>query len=307
MFVNGASTVASQALGGIKAEATGRTPLVLMKAGTGIPLFLVHGLGGLVSELLPLAQQFASPHPIYGFGASQADLGNLPRSIEELAKLYVGAVRQIQARGPYLIGGYSFGGVIALEMARRLVSLGEPVGLLVFLDSYTHPKSWPLAARLSVLWKRIRNQLSSAAERPVRATSAYYVLGMVNIVRNLRKYGRPLGPFGFRGSSIYSPDVRQIIEICEAMWLRYRPRFYPGRVTFLKASNGVRFPDNPAAIWSSIVRDLNVHVIAGEHLDLMGCNVGRVADRLAQCIKEALGPHSPAESNDCDEGRFRLI
>src|SRR5262249_22517297 len=152
-------TLASVAPAPTGAQPTEHGPLVLLKRGTGTPLFIVHGLGGVLSELSPLAQHLASQHPVYGYQALHADIETLPGSIEELARFYVRCMQQVQPRGPYLICGYSFGGVIALEMARNLLGLGEQVPLLLFLDSYTHPKSWPPMARLHVLGKRVRNRL----------------------------------------------------------------------------------------------------------------------------------------------------
>jgi acetoacetyl-CoA synthetase len=260
--------------------------LVLLKPGTGDPLFIVHGLGGMVSELMPLGSHMSSLRPVYGFQARHLDIA--PGSIEQMASSYLRNIREVQPHGPYLLTGYSFGGVVALEMAHQLLSSGEKVALLAFLDSYPHPRNWPLTVRISVLRKRIVYRLSLASKAPISETTAYYARGVVNIFRNLQRYRRPFGPFGFRGSSVYPPEVRQSIESCEAIWIQYRPRFYPGKIIFVKASTGVRFPNDPAAIWSKMVHAIEVHTVSGEHLDLMDRNVRWVADRLSHCIDRAL-------------------
>ena len=110
--------------------------IVTMRAGSGRPFFVIHGAGGNVLNLWGLARLLPSDRPIIGVLAKGAD-GNEPPldSIEDMAALYVKAIRTHQPHGPYLLGGYSGGGMIALEMARVLAAEGDRAGLVVLFDT----------------------------------------------------------------------------------------------------------------------------------------------------------------------------
>lgn len=100
------------------------------------PLFLIHPVGGHVYFYQALAQGLSATAPVYGITAQGVD-GEAPplSTIEEMAKSYVAAVRSAQPRGPYRLGGASFGGVVAFEMTHLLQQQGEQVDLLVLIDS----------------------------------------------------------------------------------------------------------------------------------------------------------------------------
>ncbi|MBN3725604.1 thioesterase domain-containing protein [Burkholderia sp. Ac-20379] len=101
------------------------------------PLFLVHSIAAELSWLSPLANQLPKAQPVYGFSApglnSEAPFFH---SLPEMAAAYLHDLRQVQPRGPYRLGGYSFGGTVAFEMARQLDEAGECVELLVLVDAF---------------------------------------------------------------------------------------------------------------------------------------------------------------------------
>ena len=101
------------------------------------PLFLVHGAGGNVLLYRDLANRLGADQPVYGLQAHGLDglLAPLTR-IEDMAERYVTEVRTLQPEGPYHLGGYCLGGVVALEMARRLMEQGEEVALVAMLETY---------------------------------------------------------------------------------------------------------------------------------------------------------------------------
>jgi thioesterase domain-containing protein/acyl carrier protein len=108
----------------------------LRAAGTNTPLFLVHGLSGSVLPYLPLARQVNGDRPVFGIRARGLERDETPhRSIEAMAAEYVDAVRGQFPTGPYLLAGWSMGGVIALEMAAQLSAVGADVKLVALLDS----------------------------------------------------------------------------------------------------------------------------------------------------------------------------
>jgi amino acid adenylation domain-containing protein len=110
-------------------------PLVPLRTdGTGRPLFLVHAAGGGAASYAVLARHLDAP--LYGLQSRGLDGDEVPRErVEEMAADYVAGVRAVQPAGPYRLGGWSMGGLVAFEMARGLEAAGEEVELLALIDS----------------------------------------------------------------------------------------------------------------------------------------------------------------------------
>src|SRR5262249_42542233 len=100
------------------------------------PWFMVHPPGGIVVCYQALAQRLGRDRPFYGI-RSRGLHGEeaLPGRMEEMAAEYLAALREIQPQGPYHLGGWSVGGLVALEIAQQLVIQGESINLLALLDS----------------------------------------------------------------------------------------------------------------------------------------------------------------------------
>jgi amino acid adenylation domain-containing protein len=113
------------------------SPLVHLAEGrTGeVPLFCVHGAGGTVAVFADLARLLQDDRPVYGLQARGLAEGQTPlERIEDMAALYVAAIREVRPHGPYRLLGYSMGAQIAFEMARRFEADGETVDLLALID-----------------------------------------------------------------------------------------------------------------------------------------------------------------------------
>ena len=104
--------------------------------------FWVHELFGDVSWLIQLAKSMGEDYPIYGLEAGEIDANDTSYSIEKIAAQYIESMRKIQPDGPYIIGGYSGGGVIAYEMAYQLVKQGLKVDKLIILDTFMPGSSY---------------------------------------------------------------------------------------------------------------------------------------------------------------------
>lgn len=106
------------------------------------PLYMVHSLAGELTWMPHLVRRLDERRPLYGFAAPGLNAkGPFFNSLEGMAAGYLAAVRTVQPRGPYLFGGYSFGGIVAYEMARQAQAAGERVDGLVLVDSYTTASS----------------------------------------------------------------------------------------------------------------------------------------------------------------------
>jgi amino acid adenylation domain-containing protein len=120
------------------------SPLVrLREGGPKPPFFLIHPMGGGVFCYRELASQLGDEQPVYGLQARGLGADEpLDETVEAMATTYLEEVRRVQPEGPYRLGGWSLGGMIAFEIARRLAEQGEPVTLLALLDA-TAPGALP--------------------------------------------------------------------------------------------------------------------------------------------------------------------
>lgn len=112
-------------------------PLVpLRKTGSRRPLFLVHPMGGNILSYLRMLPHLPADQPFFALQASGVDAGSQPiPSVEAQAAFYIEAMRRVQPTGPYLIGGWSYGGFVAFEIANQLIQAGEQVANVLVLDT----------------------------------------------------------------------------------------------------------------------------------------------------------------------------
>ncbi|MEV7039720.1 beta-ketoacyl synthase N-terminal-like domain-containing protein [Amycolatopsis sp. NPDC051061] len=108
-------------------EGHGGGPVRLLRDGVGEPVFLFHPAGGPTSVYRELVRLLPEGHPVYGFERIDDE-----DTVEAKAACYVELIREIQPRGPYRLGGWSFGGCLAYETARRL---DGPVDLVFLIDT----------------------------------------------------------------------------------------------------------------------------------------------------------------------------
>src|SRR5207247_1667963 len=100
--------------------------LVKVRAGDGGNVFLVHAAGGATTTYVDFARYVRDPRTLWAIGFPGEQRERL-RTVRALARLYVSLVREVQPAGPYVLGGYSFGGNLALEMTALLEAEGEKV------------------------------------------------------------------------------------------------------------------------------------------------------------------------------------
>nr|BDT34839.1 non-ribosomal peptide synthetase [Myxococcus sp. MH1] len=148
------------------------SPLVpIQPRGNRPPFFCVHPVGGNVLCYAELARHMGSQQPFYGLQAQGLD-GRLPplESLPEMAALYVQHVRAVQPRGPYRLGGWSLGAVIAYEMAQQLKQQGETVEVLVLIEP--SPTSYARGAPIEgdALWAEFTTDLARTTGTPVESS-----------------------------------------------------------------------------------------------------------------------------------------
>ncbi len=110
--------------------------VAIQSSGDKRPFFCVPGVGGNVIYLYELARHLGADQPFYGLQAKGLDGESEPfTKVEDIANHYIEAIQTVQPTGPYLLGGHSFGGVVAFEMAQQLRKMGHEVALLAIIDA----------------------------------------------------------------------------------------------------------------------------------------------------------------------------
>ncbi|MDF5731043.1 MAG: amino acid adenylation domain-containing protein [Rhizonema sp. PD38] len=120
-----------------KADSLPWSPLVpIQPAGSSPAFFCVHPIFGVVFPYYELAHHLGTNQPFYGLQPIGLDGKSSPLTrIEDMAAHYIEAIRRVQPKSPYYLGGWSFGGWVAFEMAQQLQKSGEEVALLAMLDT----------------------------------------------------------------------------------------------------------------------------------------------------------------------------
>ena len=122
-----------------------RSLVPIQSGGTKAPSFWIHGASGNVLFYRNLSERLGNEYPFYGLQSLGLDGEAEPLlSIEEMAQVYVKEIKSVQASGPYRLGGYCLGGIIAYEMAQQLKRQGDEVALLALLDAYNFSRMEPI-------------------------------------------------------------------------------------------------------------------------------------------------------------------
>ncbi|MFP3564613.1 acetoacetate--CoA ligase [Paraburkholderia sp. SIMBA_030] len=263
--------------------------LVQVRAGEGTPIFLAHSVSGSVMECLTLVNALRSPRPVYGLQAHGLD-GERPahRRIEEMAASYVEQMRLVQPSGPYAVAGFSFGGLVAFEIAQQLRRAGERIELLCLLDTYVHEDFLPLSVRVRRRWRLVGGQWRKLREVPAPQLPGYLAARLMSVTdimrrRTGRSVRRP-DPF----TATLPPTLRRIREMMGAAMMMYRPRPYDaGPIIYLRAAIVERERGDPMPLWRRIARaGLVVADVSGGHGDMIvEPNVQRVAALLDERLE----------------------
>jgi thioesterase domain-containing protein len=300
-----------QLAGRIREEkAATRNGLVpVQPAGTRRPLFVVPGVGSQILYLRNLAIHFGLDQPIYALHQSATGPGDrTERPIEELADEYVAALRSVQAQGPYDLVGFSFGGPVAYEIAQQLIADGETVGLLCLIDS-RHPQQMrPSGFQPRFVARRFANQLRIVRRLGLR-TGARYLRRRLWIARiNSIAEARRLLRAGLPG--LFARTLRDPAADVERAWVAadmrayngYRPKPYPGPITFLWAEHS----QHPSAVfdtrrgWAELaLGGFDARPIPGSHLTVLVEPLARITTAvLAEALGEARGRAEGRDSRD---------
>jgi amino acid adenylation domain-containing protein len=274
------------------------SPLVAIQpGGSRQPVFFVHVGSGNVLCYLDLARHLGDDQPFYGLQDPSLSGAAPPfGSIEEMASAYVRHLRALQTAGPYVLGGWSFGGLVAFEMACQLTAAGQEVALLAVLDSVTPEIERGLdrprddATLLAILAAEMYLPVSPSDLRPLDPEERLRV-----VAEQMSRAGLVFDdPCGYlrRHLAIFESRVRAT--------LAYRPGPYAGRVSLFVASTpsegeGFHRGGGPGRLdltqsWAKLAAGgLDVLQVPGTHHEIARePNVQVLAELLRNCIAGAL-------------------
>ena len=265
-------------------------PFVQLKAGNQkTPIIISHGLDGRAS-FSGLAKRIQTDHPIYGIQAKGVDGLEEPLDrIEDMAQFYLDALNELQSHGPYILIGYSFGGLVALEMAHRLSEHKKDVGLLVLVDAYPHPRYLSVGQRLRLSAQRTKKHLSAMKQRTMRGAFSYLWGELERRLRDAAINTRGAGSLKAARLSLAHTTL-QVKRQAYAALASYRPRPYSGKIKFVKSETDTYFPGDPFPVWAHLADGFEVETVRGSHLNMVTTHFEGLATVLTRYVVEAVGP-----------------
>jgi acetoacetyl-CoA synthetase len=268
------------------------SPLVLLASGdVEPPLFVVGGVGGGVMYLSRLARNLTSGHAVYGLKARGLDGPDPPDDrVDEMAEHYLDAVQARQPHGPYLLAGHSFGGLVMLEVARRLLGRGEKIALLALIDAYPHPRFWPLIPWVAGIGRLLVQHVATLRGQDGPEVQPYLAQSFRNLLDFVRVRYWNADDVGSDAAYVHLPQKMRSVAVGHRRALRrYRPRYYPGKVTFLRAgiARGL-CPADAVSVWGRLTELVAVHTVRGDHIGMVIEDPVEAAEHLSRCIDAGL-------------------
>jgi acetoacetyl-CoA synthetase len=258
-------------------------PLVPLKPGNEeTPLFLAHGLGGSVMEFFELVKNIETNHAIFGLQAIAETGADVEfERIEDMAEFYADAIQRQQPHGPYLLMGYSLGGLMAFEIAQRLSKLGKKIRLLILLDAYPHESFLGFGLRARQVARLSKYHASIVKRLPMRTSLRYLLSSSERVLHAAR---------GEAESFIRRPYIGHMQAARDKAYqalTRYQPRRYSGKIKFVRAAVASVFPSDPAAVWTPWVKHFEVETAPGDHYGMISPYADRLGLLISRYLREA--------------------
>jgi amino acid adenylation domain-containing protein len=278
-----------------------RQPILvpIQNNGTGAPFFCIHGFGGGVTDYYDLAQLLGEDQPFIAVQAKGIESQEIPHSdVIDMASHYLRAIQMRQPHGPYYLGGYCYGGVVAFEITRQLETQGEEVALLAIFEGYA-----PIRQDASIYLKP-RYMLNFFKNIPYwlhdfRKLSHSQKTGrVVNALRYIAKY------FFARNQKLawisledFLDDIEQVpqkrrslMEIHLNAMLQYHAQPIQSSLTLYRVRGQSLFRSfDPSMGWSRLTKSrVQIRMIDGAHFNIVAKpQVASLARQLKASIEEA--------------------
>ncbi|WP_436497489.1 beta-ketoacyl synthase N-terminal-like domain-containing protein [Actinokineospora sp. HUAS TT18] len=243
---------------------------VLRSDGDGVPLMLFHPAGGPTSVYHPLVAELPDGYPVYGFERLDEE-----STVEGKARRYVELIREIQPHGPYWLGGWSFGGCLAYEVAHTLTEQGETVAQVVMIDTILPRPSE--AEPEQVLLDRFARFAAYIEETyDVSLGLSIDELATLEEGEQITFVMSRLATIPAIGDAVLKHQYASYVDARVAE--RYRPRPYAGPVLLARATEPPPLTSSldprylradDALGWDGLCADLRIAKVPGNHLTII--------------------------------------
>lgn len=250
------------------------SPLVAIQPnGNQVPFFCIHPVGGNVFCYLDLARYLGSEQPFYALQSVGLDGEQKPLTrIEDMASHYIKALQAIQSQGPYYLGGWSLGGVIAFEMAQQLHSCGHKVALLALIDTYS-----PIAINKSeeideaVLVVSLAKDLGRLFGKDLELSISQ--LQQLNSDEQLHYILEQVSKIDILPTGVGLQQINWLLQIFRSnhqAFYSYKPQHYPGLIHFFCATEqAFEVTKDLSQGWISLANSIISYSISGDHYSII--------------------------------------
>jgi thioesterase domain-containing protein/acyl carrier protein len=268
--------------------------LPLQRLGAGIPIFILPQM----MYFRALAEELGTEQPVYAIQIKDDDLpeGLDPASMEDLARLYIRLIRNVQPSGPYRLGGWCLWGWMAYEVARLLEEQGEVVEILVIVDALA-PGFWERYSQSRQLLMKMTQLVSRLVWLVIRLGRVSFAKRDKNRLRRLRTLSISMAfilPRRFRPKG-YVTDTARIEQIASQAACDYKPS--PVKANVLLFTSEVRprgsFMGNDMGWGAVLGRPVHLNSLPGNHNEIFHPVPASI---MARFVREALGLKSEVTS-----------
>jgi thioesterase domain-containing protein len=257
--------------------------------GDGLPFFCVHPGGGNVLCYYELSNHLGFERPFYGLQARGLAENQIPHTrIADMAAYYIDAIRTVRPNGPYLLGGWSMGGVVAYEMAQQLKGQGQQVSLLALMDArpVTSVDDAAPLDQLTLLTNFARD-LGLSVDGLQLSTDELSKLDSDELLSHVLQRAIDAGVVPGDIQLAHARRLFEVFKINVQALQSYRPEASSTRVTLLKA--GEQEVADETMGWGTLTSgEIEIHRVPGNHFTIVRePNVRSLAEQLSDCINRA--------------------
>jgi thioesterase domain-containing protein len=170
--------------------------------------------------------------------------------------------------------GYSFGGLVVIEMARIVRAAGRELGLVGLLDSTCDEKFWPRSEWFRVVRRRAWRRLAEMRAMSPGAAARHLAGRASALLRHFRRRLDASAEAGTSGQSIYyigglDPDFQRVRDASIIAFEAHSPKAFDGRVVLFRSTTGDPHACDPIGIWKRLIRDLEIVIVPGSHTTMI--------------------------------------
>jgi amino acid adenylation domain-containing protein len=283
--------------------------VTIQPLGSKPPFFCVHGGAGSTLFLHRLSREMGPDQPFFGLEPEGLDGRRVRRTtVEQMAAHYLSEIRKVQPAGPYFLGGYCFGGLVAFEMARQLREQGEQAALVAMLSA-------PLRFHRMVARRASRPVAESGTSdrrltRLVRSPGHAFHWRFRSFTRDLRARLHMGTCHTFLALGLPIPQALRtmyVVRMINSTESRYQPKPYAGTITVFRGRG--LYEDDPNMGWDGLASSIENREIGDGGLrsrrDIMN---EPLVTQLARQIEASMASASSltAEKNQMKSGESRV-